>query len=599
MKKLGFWELFALAVGSIIGTGIFIMPSTIAGMLGPGSMLVWAAVALLTIPMGYCFAELGGMFEKSGGPVLYAKKAFGDFWGFLAGWTMWAQNTIAISSLALAISFFTMVIVPEIGGFVTPFSLILIAAFTLINYLGAKVGANVQILLTASTIAIIGTFIALGTPGVKLSNFEPLFPLGIGAFGLAMAMCFESFQGWESSSLVSGEVARPKKTVPKVVKATTITVALLFVVMVFVAIGSAGWSNLSEAVAITEVIEAAAGFLIVSAIVVNMANLNAEVFTNSRVPYALAGEKLFPKYFGRLSRFGTPGRSLLLQAAIASLIVLPGSYEGAILLLLSSVFIMYILCFASLIMLRKSIRSESKAPWWFPHVSIAALVFLFVQVSPETIATGLVLVALGVPGYVAVKLLTDRRFVEKFWDRMNFAMNAYMTLLYGQGDMRHLLRNAKLGRGMTVLDYGCGTGKMTERVAEAVGDGKVVAADLSVKQLKKAVKRAEMKDLPNVMFVKVSRPAPFPAGTFDRIVCAVAINYFVNPERELKALRRTLKKGGVASFLAIKAPGIPLHKFLSSDGLLKSSFRKAHFTSVHVSRKKMLGKEHIYITARK
>ena len=599
MKKLGFWELFSLSIGSVIGTGIFIIPSITTGMLGPGAIFAWVAVAALTIPMGYSFAELSGMFEKSGGPVLYAKKAFGGFWGFVSGWTMWSVATITISSLALVISFFLAVIIPGIDAFVLPISIAIIAGFTLINYLGAKVGARVQILLSVSTIAIFVVFLTLGIPGVKFSNFQPLFPMGFAAFGLAMVMCFESFQGWEAASLVAGEVNNPKKTVPKVVKLTTISAAVLFVAIVFVAIGSAGWSNLSDALSVTEVIEAAAGFFIISSIVVNMANLNSEVFTNSRIPYALAEENLFPKSFGKLSKFGTPGKALLLQAILAVMIAIPGSYESTILLLVSSVFVLYIVSFASLIRLRKTMKTESKVPSWFPYVSIVAVVFLFSQINIDVITTGLVLIALGIPGFVAVKLLTDRKFVENFWDRLSFAMNLYMPLLYGKHDIHHLLENAKLKKGLTVLDYGCGTGMATEHIARMVDDGKVVAADLSVKQLRKAVRRVNKKEPANVMYVKVSRPAPFPVGTFDRIVCAVAINYFVNPEKELSALCRTLKKGGIASFLAIRAPAIPLHNFLLTDPLIKRSFTKTCFTSVDVLREKRFGKEHIYITARK
>jgi amino acid transporter len=592
--KLGFVEVLVICIGTIIGTGIFLVPGLVAGLLGPGSLLIWIIIALLSIPMGFCFAELASMFTRSGGPVIFVKTAFGPFWGFMAGWTAWTLATVTISSLAIAISFYSSAFFALNWLQRGMIALLAIVAFTLINYIGIKVGARIQILLTAATLALLMALLALGAPAIKLENFLPLWPFGLGALGIAAAITLEPFIGWEACTIISGEVRAARKYIPSAIAITTVLVATVSVALAFVALGAAGWSALAASVTpLAEIAGAVAPFAIAAALIINITCLNSWILTTARLPYALAKERLFLPYFGKLSAFNTPGRALALQALLAAVIAAAGSYRLSIVLLLSNALILYILCFSSLIKLRKSIDAKFRAPRLFPHISLAAAILLFAQLEPAVIMFGILIAALGIPGYIAIKLVTDRAFIEKFWNRLAIALDVYLGALLS-GIREHVLAKAELSKSHTVLDYGCGAGTLT--LAAAARSARVVAADISEKQLKIAIKRIAPK-LPNVIFVKTTRPAPFPPRSFDRIICTVAINYFVHPELELAALRRVLKPRGKAVFLALMAPGIITHPFLRADRTIKSTFATAGWRDIKLDKIKKLGREYIYITA--
>ncbi|MFQ6009558.1 MAG: amino acid permease [Candidatus Aenigmatarchaeota archaeon] len=599
-QQLSFFEILALCIGSIVGTGIFLIPGIVAGSMGPSTVLIWLAIAIFTIPMGFSFAELASMFSRSGGPVVFAKTAFGSFWGFIAGWVSWIVATVTISSLAIAISFYASFFI-ELGtmGRIA-LSVAAIAVLTLINYLGVKHGAKTQKILTGITVLLLLAFIIIGFPNVRMENFTPLFPLGLGALGFALLFALEPFIGWEACTIIAGEVRNSRKYVPKAIIITTLFIAALYMGIIFVALGAAGWDVLAASSApLAEAVGGWALFIVVVSLVVNLASLNSWVFTTARLPYSLAKEKIFMKRFGRLSRYGTPGHSLIMQALLAGMIASTGNYELSIFLLLSAALILYAMCFLSLIKLRKSQKAIFRAPWFFPFISLFFVAFLLTQINIMVFVLGILITLLGVPGYIGVKIFTDKRFVENFWDRLYFVLDAYIPIFYRPHHLRHVLDNAKLRKGQTVLDYGCGTGRSTEEIVKRVRPGKVVAADLSKKQLRMTVRRVKKKKLPHVMLVKLSKPAPFPKQSFDRIVSTVAINYFIRPEKELRALHRTLKRRGIASFLALEVPGVPVHDFLRHDFSIKNSFKLSGFKTVKVEREKRIGREYIYITAKK
>jgi len=600
-RQLGFKEMIAISIGAVIDTGIFIVPGLSVAMLGPGILWIWAAIALLSIPMGYSFAELSSMFDKSGGPILYAKAAFGSFWGFIAGWTSWILATTSIASIAIAIPFYFSFFfeISTLGKIAI--SVACLVVFTLINYYGAKLGAKMQLWLSGLTVVLLVAFILLGFPNVRTGNFVPLFPLGLGALGAAMVFVLEPFLGWEGCAIISSEVKNPRKLVPKAIAITTVLVAAIYFLVMFVCIGSVNWETLAASPApLAEALGHFATFVIVMSLVINLAALNSWIFTTSRIPYAMAKEKIFLKRFQNLSKYGTPGTSLLLQAVFAAFVIFTGNYSLSVFFLLASALMLYVLCFLALIKLRKKEKPLFRAPKFFPYLSIAVMVILFTQIELPIWASGVLIVLLGIPGYVAVRLMVDKKFVEKFWDKTYMLFDLYSPFVYGTRYIIKLVANADLKPVHTVLDYGSGSGRVTQEIVKRVTDGKIVAADLSIKQIKRTLKRIRGEACaPNVICVKLTKEAPFDSNTFDRIICGLAINYFVKPEKELRALARVLKKGGKAAFLAIRAPGIPVQDFLKQDKTTKGMMKTSGFTAVSVERDHRHGREYIYIKASK
>lgn len=603
-RKLNFLEIFAITLGTIFTTGVFVVPATVGSMLGYSSIWLWVGLAILSIPMGLCFASLASMFSRSGGPVTFVRAAFGDFAAFLTGWSTWLYSTVAIAALAVITAQFIGAVIPmswtvEIGVAVG-----LLVAFTILNWWGIQSSARVESVLIVITVTLMSVYVFLGLPTVDWSRFVFIMP-DIGLLGLAAVIGFELFIGWETATIVAEEVKNPKRLLPRALLLTVLVMAVLYLGVITVFLGHADLVSAAEqanplAAVAYGFVGSSAGVFSMVAILVGLSAMNSWTTTVARLPQVMAKQKLFPPYFEKVNRNGAPGRALVFQLGLAVVIALTGSFELAITLLLSVGLLMYILVFMSLIKLKRTRPAQFPVPLAFPVIGIGASFFMLASLPVHILATGWLLVIAGLPAFVLVKLLTDSKFIENWWDRISWFWAWYWpAVLYGKSTRRHVLAAAKLRDGLCVLDYGCGTGITTTELSRLLPHGKVVAADISREQLSRALSGLKRVEQPNIIWVKNTMPAPFPKGCFDRIICTIAINYFVKPEQELSALRKTLKKGGIAVFLAVRSLGLVSHPFLHNDNGIRSNFARAGWSDVRIEHTKRPLREWIMIIARK
>jgi len=597
-EQLSFLEILAICMGTILTTAVFLLPAELAKDMGYSSIYVWIFVAIITAMIGFSFAELSSMFSKSGGPFNFVREAFGDFWGFIAGWSTWIYSTIAISMLAIVTSLYVSAIWPLSAFQEQVLALAILAAFTAVNWFGVKFGAKIEMIMIAFGVLVLAAYAFLGLPNADLSRFA-LPVIELSAFGIAALLALEPFIGWETSTIIAEEVRHPKKHIPKALAYATTILTILYLAVIVAFLGNTSQENLALKNPVAAAAQNFAGALApifpYAAIIIGLTAMNSWMLTTARMPFVMAREKFFLRSFERKNKYDVPSRALVLQFLFAGSLVFLGTLDLILEILLTVAVMLYILTLASLIDLRGKIEHHFKVPLAFPVIGIFSLLTLVSFVNLNILALGTLLMLSGIPAYIVVKMLYDRTFVEKFWDRFSTPMNIYVPLVYGEAELSSVLRGAKLKRGQQVLDYGTGTGKSTEKIAHIVYPGTVVAADISRKQLNKALERAKEKKIENVIFVKLSKPAPFEKNTFDRIICTVAINYFTSPQKELSALYKSLKKGGMASFLAVKAPGITMHPFLTHDSNIKTTFEKAGFRRPSIQRTG----NHIYIVAKK
>jgi len=554
-------------------------------------------VAAATIPMGMTFANLSGIFKRSGGPVVFVKTAFGDFFGFIAGWSSWFIAAAVISSLALAIPFFISVVLELSPLSRLLISLSVLSGLTALNYFGAKFGAKIQVIFTLSTLFVFGFFIVFGLQKFDFDNFLPIYFNN--SILLAAVLIFEAFAGWEACTIIAEEVKQTRKFMPRAIIITTITVAILYSLIAFVSMGAAGASVLASSqaplVQALSFSKEAMLFMLVATIVINIACLNSWILTTSRLPYALAREKLFLDFFEHINKHGVPDRSLFLQFLVSSLLVVGGTYIVVLSLTISVIIVLYILCFLSAIKLRKTHDSSFKIPTALPVFSIIVLLVFLTQIDLWIIVAGISSIFLAVPVYVILKLWSDRNFIEKFYDRLSLIFDFLFPIWYGKDEREVVLRNAELEKKHVILDYGCGTGITTMELAKRVK--KIVAVDISRKQIEKAFKKNRHE---NIVFVKISSFAPFEPETFDRIIAVGVLDHFVWPEKELKQLNKVLKKRGIISCLCFgNSLGMPTQKFLRKDNIIKNIFKRAGFSDIKILRKRKWLTEYIFIKAKK
>jgi basic amino acid/polyamine antiporter, APA family len=451
IRGLGAWASGALVVGTMIGTGIFLKPAEMAREGGAVSIVfaAWIAGAILSLFGALSYAELGAMIPEAGGEYAYLRRGFGPIWGFLFGWMhSIVGRPSSLSSIAaglmrfisfmlpgVAAPIFTMhVAIPGLTGWIKPYdfhftwaqplAVLWIAAMTGINYLGVRLGGAVQVFLTA--IKIISVFIVIGVAfsapaSSQQGGFAPFWPAAgssfgavSGAFLAALAAALWAYDGWEDLNLVGSEVANPERNFPRALVGGVAFVAIVYmlfsVACIFVLPFSAvaGSQHIASDV-VRHVVGSGAAFWVTVAMAISaLGSMNASVLSGARVPYAMARDGIFFRIAdGIHPTYRTPGRALLFQGVLASLMALTGTFEELTALFIFAGWIFYGFAVLALFRLRKTEPNASRPYrcWgypWVPGLFVAgalALTFSIWLDRPGRSSIGLLLILAGVPFY--------------------------------------------------------------------------------------------------------------------------------------------------------------------------------------------------------
>ncbi len=332
-RDLGFWDSVLLGVGFIVGSGIFIMPIVAAQTSGSWSIFAWIAAGLYTLLTGLCFAELAVRIPKAGGLYAYAHDVFGDFLGFFTGYTFWLGYwiTIAVEILALAwyLSFFTALSF----DLRLAISVFIAFVFTLVNYKGVRWGSNAEDFLTIAKLVPLGILVLAGLAVFNPSAFSSGFATPptqnlVSAFLASLVLVLWAYQGVEIITVPQEEIKNARKTVPKAIIVSVLSVILLYLLVVLVVLGSVDWRHFTASEsALADIGKVLIGgwggaLLALGGLVSILGALNAVILASARISYAMARDNLFPKIFEHLHhRHSTPDYALLLQFVFAGVLV--------------------------------------------------------------------------------------------------------------------------------------------------------------------------------------------------------------------------------------------------------------------------------------
>lgn len=362
-RTLGRWDLTAIGVNQVIGSAIFLLPADVARLVGPWGPLAFMAVGLLSLSIALCFAEVGSRFEKTGGPYLPARAAFGRFAGFEVGWMMWftrvtSQASVA-NGLALALAFYW----PALAAGVPRMSLIagLTLAITWINVRGIKQSSWVVNALTIGKLAPLAIFIIAGIWFIDPARFAVMPAVTQQQLSSALILLIFAYGGYEVTGVLAGEAANPRRDVPFAFVATLITVAVVMSLTSLVATGvlpdlGASRTPLADGAAI---FLGAAGALMVSVgSAVSMTGNNmGQILNGSRTLFALAENGDLPKWFAKVHpAYRTPSNAILFTAVVALTLALTGSFVALAAVSAIARLVMYLAVCASTLVLRKHDR---------------------------------------------------------------------------------------------------------------------------------------------------------------------------------------------------------------------------------------------------
>jgi basic amino acid/polyamine antiporter, APA family len=424
-RVLGVTSVVGIVMGTMIGSGIFIVPASIAAGLGsPVLMLaVWIAGGLLTFFGALSLSELGAAFPRAGGIYVYLRETYGPLVGFLFGWALFLViDSGTIATLAVGFS------VKYLPHFVklTPFgsklaAIALIALLCAVNVIGVKRGALLQNILTAIKFAALAGLcvtVFVFAKGSTANFFSPEpagFSAGlVGKFGLALVAALWAFKGWEASSFSSGELKNPTRDLPLgIFIGTTLVIALyvltnLAYLYAFPA-GEIAKSSRIAADAMNFAIGPVGATIIAFIILFSISGAaNGHILTSPRVYYAMARDGLFFRAFGDLHpKFLTPHASIIALGIWSAVLSLTGTFEQLYTYVIFGLWIFMGLTIAAVPILRKK-RPDLTRPyrtWGYPVTPILfVLAALFISVNTlvnqfkESVA-GLAIILLGVPAY--------------------------------------------------------------------------------------------------------------------------------------------------------------------------------------------------------
>ena len=437
-RGIGRFDAVALVVGSMIGSGIFIVSAESARQLGSagvgsgsGLLAVWIIAGLLTMAASVSCAELAAMLPRAGGQYVFFREAYGPLAGFLFGWAMLLViQTGTIAAVAAAFARFLEVFAPGVTDVpwlrlgplaLTPQRLVAIGVILLLtatNATGLRAGTLTQNVFTTAKLAAL---LALAAGGLILGSAPPpaaappaasAAPLAL-AFAAALVGPFFSQSAWNNVTFAGEEVRDPGRTLPRALVVGCLIVTAAYVLTNAAYLRTLGLSGIMQAPS-DRVGTAAAGALfgsvgaraMAAAIIVSTFGcVNGLVLSGARVSFAMARDRLFFSGFARVNRASVPGAALWLQAAWASLLVLSGTYSQLLKYVVSADLLLYILLVLAVPALRRRLPDAPRPyrapgyPWLqLAYAAVAsALIVLLLVGSPKTTWPGYAILASGVP----------------------------------------------------------------------------------------------------------------------------------------------------------------------------------------------------------
>ena len=457
-KKIGFWSAASIIIGSIIGSGVFMKPASMAGQLGSPIWLtiVWVIAGIFSLFGALVYAELGAMMPETGGIYVYFRKMFGDFVAYLYGWSAFSvMNTTGVAAIAFVCAQYAdyflhlprfdeateqavILHLPFIGDLhplenfgVKSLAVTLIAGLTWLNYRSVKAGSSFQLISTIVKIGVIAALI-IGIFFFGHGSFQNFFhaenPKEGGALfsGIIAALtgAFFAYDGWINITFIAGEIKQPQRNIPKslftgvivcIIVYVLVNQAYLYVLPVEKIAASSLVASDAMRIALGNIGEAVVAAMIV---ICTLGSINGNIMATTRVTYAMGKDKVFLPWAGKEhKRYQTPGNALWLHGIWISVLIISGSFDMLADMMVFISWIAYGMGAVGIFMLRKKMPHAERPYkiWLHPFVTLLFIIFtaFFLVITVYNDVTnyinhrqpvvnsllGILITALGVPLY--------------------------------------------------------------------------------------------------------------------------------------------------------------------------------------------------------
>ena len=407
IRAVGVRGLTAGMINYMIGAGIFVLPATVAAIVGAAAPVIYVICAIAMTTILLCFADAGSRVSLSGGTYAYAEVAFGPFIGFIVAMTLWVSTVVASAAVANIFVDTLPQISPRLADpVIRNGTLVLMyAALAAINIRGVKIGSGVVQTVTVAKLTPLLILVGVGLLAINARNLAwPGMPPA-GDIARASVFLIFAFIGIESALTPSGEVREPARTVPRAIFAALVLVTLIYMGLQIVAQGVLGAELATNTTApLAELAMRVLGsggrvLVILGAAVSTFGYVAGDMLAAPRGIYALGRDRLLPAAIGSVhARYRTPHVAILIHAVLCLGFALTGSFEKLVVLAVIPTLIVYLICCLAAIQLRRrDIRDKGTVPFRLPGgpvIPIIASAIVLWLMSASTMQEILAMVAM-------------------------------------------------------------------------------------------------------------------------------------------------------------------------------------------------------------
>jgi APA family basic amino acid/polyamine antiporter len=418
-KKIGLPAATSLVLGNMIGSGIFLLPASLAAY-GGISILGWIVSALGGFAIAKVFGELGQQFPKIGGPYAFTKEGFGDFSAFLVAWGYWISICCTNAAIAVTMLSYLSVFFPvlnEVPIIAIATGLGTIWLLTWVNSRGVKEGSQVQLVTTILKLVPLILVAIIGLFFIETAHFQPFNLSGESNFSAITAtatLTLFAFLGIESATIPADNIKNPSKTIPRATMLGTGIAILVYLLGSIAVLGiippaelQTSQAPFADAAAIIWG-ENAKKWVALGTIISTFGALNGWIMMQGQIPLAAAKDKLFPSLFGKISKRNTPAAGIVFSSALISILMVMNFTKGFVeafefMILLATLTCLVPYLFSSASHLLFALRSGKKWKWIWGTLAFIFSMWAVVGSGEEIVFWGFLALMAGIPFYVWIK----------------------------------------------------------------------------------------------------------------------------------------------------------------------------------------------------
>ena len=411
-RSLGLRHVFVLSTGAMLSSGLFLLPGLAAAEAGPSAVLAYALAGVVAVPAMLSVAELSTAMPRAGGAYYFLVRAYGPAVGTVSGMATWLSLVLKDAFALVGMSAYLNIVLDVPAK---PLAVALIAGFTVVNILGTRASALMQLLLVGFVLAVMGWFVVAGVGQAGSGGgggLDPFFADGAGGLVSVIGLVFVSYGGLTKVASAAEEINDPSRNIPLGMALSLLVSTALYTLGVLVAVAVVPPAQLHDDLApiYTAAVEvmptAGAVLVVVAALAAFSSATNAGILAAARYPLAMSRDRLVGERLGRLNRFNTPAWGVALTGAGMAAVVL--ALDVAAIAKVASAFVLLTLALVnSAVLVLRASRIASYAPGFtaplFPYLQLAGIVidvYLIVELGAAALLLTGASVVLGVAGYV-------------------------------------------------------------------------------------------------------------------------------------------------------------------------------------------------------